>query len=86
MTEGRKAHKDLGRNRDQKLSNQLGKIKNILEKDVSASLCFRDNLPIITILWKDNGLAQMLSSSWAGVSLLLLGMMLCIQQPFPSWQ
>ncbi|KAL3154131.1 hypothetical protein ABBQ32_013660 [Trebouxia sp. C0010 RCD-2024] len=33
MTEGRKAHKDLGKNRDQKLSNQLGKIKNILEKD-----------------------------------------------------
>lgn len=39
MTEGRKAHKDLGKNRDQKLSNQLGKIKNILEKDVSAAAC-----------------------------------------------
>ena len=35
MSEGRKTHKDLGKNRDQKLSNQLGKIKNILEKDVS---------------------------------------------------
>ncbi len=34
MSEGRKTHKDLGKNRDQKLSNQLGKIKNILEKDV----------------------------------------------------
>ncbi|KAL0026471.1 hypothetical protein WJX77_001145 [Trebouxia sp. C0004] len=33
MSEGRKTHKDLGKNRDQKLSNQLGKIKNILEKD-----------------------------------------------------
>ncbi len=42
MSEGRKTHKDLGKNRDQKLSNQLGKIKNILEKDVSLpfqSLC-----------------------------------------------
>lgn len=38
MTEGRKTHKDLGKNRDQKLSNQLGKIKNILEKDVSPNV------------------------------------------------
>ena len=37
MSEGRKTHKDLGKNRDQKLSNQLGKIKNIMEKDVSLS-------------------------------------------------
>ena len=34
MSEGRKAHKDLGKSRDQKISNQMGKIKNILEKDV----------------------------------------------------
>ena len=39
MSEGRKTHKDLGKNRDQKLSNQLGKIKNIMEKDVSLP-CF----------------------------------------------
>ena len=38
MSEGRKTHKDLGKSRDNKLSNQLGKIKNILEKDVSLAL------------------------------------------------
>lgn len=53
MTEGRKAHKDLGKNRDQKLSNQLGKIKNILEKDVSAYVCCAVAMPPHTVLWLD---------------------------------
>ena len=34
-SEGRKAHKNLGKQQDQKISNQLNKIKGILEKDVS---------------------------------------------------
>lgn len=35
-SDGRKAHKDLGKHQDGKINSQLNKIKGILEKDVSA--------------------------------------------------